>query len=99
MLPAQTPINRAGDKTPPNNPKPIHKEVKNILRKSSDIKNNIPLFLVITFTIVSDPRPIASGKNKATLPQITPGIKGLIKNLMLELLANLVVSNNDFINV
>ena len=32
ILPAQTPINRAGDKIPPNNPKPIHKEVKNILR-------------------------------------------------------------------
>ena len=99
ILPAQTPIKRAGDKIPPNNPKPIHKEVKNILRKSNDIKNNIPLFSVITFTIVSDPRPIASGKNKATHPQITPGIIGLIKNLILELLANLVVNNNDFINI
>ena len=60
---------------------------------------NIPLFSVITFTIAYDPRPIASGKNKAVIPQITPGIIGLIKNLILELLANLVVNNNDFINI
>ena len=99
ILPAQTPIKRAGDKIPPNNPKPIHKEVKNILRKSNDIKNNIPLFSVMTFTIVSDPRPIASEKNIATNPQITPGINGLMKNFILELLANLVVNNNDFMNI
>ena len=79
ILPAQTPIKRAGDKTPPNNPKPIHREVKNIFSTKSKNKNNIPLFSVMTFTIVSDPRPIASGKNKATHPQITPGIIGLIK--------------------
>ena len=78
MLPAQTPIKRAGDKIPPNKPKPIHKEVKIILRIKRNIKNNNPLFSVITFTIVSDPRPIASGKNKATHPQITPGIIGLM---------------------
>ena len=99
MLPAQTPINKAGDKTPPNKPNPIHKEVKIIFKINNDNKNIIPLFSVITFTIVSEPRPIASGKNKATAPQIIPGINGLIKNLILELLANLVVSNNDFIKI
>ena len=99
MLPAQTPIKRAGDKIPPNNPKPIHKEVKIIFRIKRNIKNNNPLFSVITFTIVSDPRPMASGKNKATHPQITPGINGLMKNFILELLANLVVNNNDFMNI
>ena len=46
---------------------------------NNDNKNIIPLLSVITFTIVSEPRPIASGKNKATDPQITPGIIGLIK--------------------
>ena len=51
MLPAQTPTNRAGDKIPPNNPKPIHKEVKKIFNISSNNKNIIPLFTVITFTI------------------------------------------------
>ena len=78
ILPAQTPINRAGDKIPPNKPKPIHKEVKKIFSISNNNKKTIPLFSVMTFTIVSDPRPITSGKNKAVLPQITPGINGLI---------------------
>ena len=82
ILPAQTPINKAGDNTPPNKPNPIHKEVKIIFSISNDNKNIIPLFSVITFTIVSEPKPIASGKNKAVAPQITPGISGLIKNLI-----------------
>ena len=76
-----------------------YREVKNIFNISNNNKKIIPLFSVITFTIASDPRPIASGKNKAVIPQITPGISGLIKNLILMLLANLVVNNNDFINI
>ena len=99
IAPAHTPINNAGDKIPPNNPNPMQMEVNKILRNNNNIKKVKLLFWVITFTIVSDPSPIASGKNNATQPQITPGIIGLIKKLILELLANLVVNNNDFIKI
>ena len=39
-----------------------------------------PLFSVITFTIASDPRPIASGKNKAVIPHMVSQGGGSIIN-------------------
>ena len=49
IAPVAAPIKRAGEKTPPKRPNPIHKDVKNIFRNNISIKIIILRSEVITF--------------------------------------------------
>ena len=54
---------------------------------------------VITFIIVSEPKPVTSGKINTKIPHKTPGMTGLYINGILLLLAIFELKIRDFIYV
>ena len=74
IAPTNAPRNKDGEKTPPNIPKPIHIDVKNIFKNNIIIKIENILGEVIMLDIVFTPKPKTSGKNIPTIPQKKAGI-------------------------
>ena len=58
---------------------PIHKDVKNIFRNNISIKIIILRSVVNTFIIVSEPKPVTSGKINTKIPHKTPGMRSIHK--------------------
>jgi len=75
--PAAIPTNRAGEKTPPNKPKPIQSDVIIIFNISTVTNNSMVNWPAIMLFIAESPSPKISGTQIPTEPQIKAATNGL----------------------
>ena len=74
--PIETPINKAGEKTPPKRPKPMQSAVIRIFAISNRPTFPKEIFPAISSLMASNPNPRISGKITPTEPQISAAAKG-----------------------